>query len=376
MKVLILTITAGEGHNSTANAIKDCLEARGIEPCVLDTYGYINKALRKIVAEGYLITSNKTKRAYSEVYQLAEKRSPSEHDFSPTRLLNRAFAMKLQGFIEGYRPDIIVYTHCFAGIIVEQLKTKLNMNFKSIGIVTDFTIHPFWEESLSTDYVVVANELLEYQILKKGFSKRQIIPTGIPINPKFSASVTKEAARTELGLDPGKFTVLLMGGSMGYGHMNETVKKLDEMDDDFQIITVCGRNASMYAKINELNMQKKLLNLGFVNNIELIMDAADCIVSKPGGLTTSEVLSKRLPMIIVDPIPGQEMRNTEFLLNCGAAMAASETCPVDEILYQLMRSPDRLASMRESMNIIRKPNSTSDLCDKIVEFVENGEVVL
>jgi len=365
MKVLIMSITAGEGHNSTARAVKELLDSRAVECQILDTYGYVSNALKKVVSEGYLFASEKAKTAYSRSYRLAEKRSSDANELSAMRLANLTLTHKIHGYIEEYDPDVIVFTHPFAGIVVDLLKQKNRVNMKTIGIVTDFTIHPYWEECLHTDYVVVASELLEYQAMMKGFRRDQIVTTGIPIHPKFATAKPKLEIRRNLNLKPNVPTILLMGGSMGYGNMTSTVDKLDRLPEDFQMIAVCGNNAKVKTALSELPLRHKTVITGFVSYIDELMDAADCIISKPGGLTTSESLAKQLPMIIINPIPGQEERNTEFLLNCGTAMSVSSSS-IEEITKILLNNPQRMESMRANTELIRKPNSTRDIGELIL----------
>ena len=150
---------------------------------------------------------------------------------------------------------------------------------------------------------------------------------------------------------------------MGYGHIESTVNTLDAVPHDFQIITVCGNNAEAKARIDAMRTKKRILNFGFTDKVDLLMDASDCIITKPGGLTSSEALAKCLPMIIVNPIPGQEDRNTEFLVNNGAAMAVTATSPLDEVLYQFFVDPRRSEIMREAIKLISKPESTKDICE-------------
>ena len=363
MKALVLSITAGQGHNSTGKALCAYLESIGCEAEMLDTFNYVNRILGETVSRGYLIAASNAKLAYKGAYRLAEKRKKSRTDVSPTRATGSIMAKKLLKYINNYDPDVIICTHIFAGIIMDVLKAKRETRAKTIGILTDFAFHPYWEEGLNLDYVVTPNELITAQALKKGFTPSQILPIGIPIHPKFARSMPKEEARAELGLDLTKRTVLLMSGSMGYGSIEETVRKLDSVPFDFQLITVCGNNAEAKTKIDAMHTKKRILNLGYVNYVDKLMDAADCIISKPGGLTTSEAMAKRLPMIIVDPIPGQEDRNTEFLTNNGAAMAVSHTAPLDEVLYQMLADPRRIEVMRAAIDIIRKPDSTRDICE-------------
>lgn len=363
MKVLVLSITAGQGHNATAKAICAYLELIGCEAEMLDTFNYVSHILGETVSKGYLITASKAKLAYKSAYRLAELRKKSKSDASPTRATGNIMAKKLMKYISDYDPDVIICTHIFAGIILDVLKEKREIRAKCIGILTDFAFHPYWEEGLNLDYVVTPNELLTAQAMKKGFTKEQVLPLGIPIHPKFSKSVTKEEARARLGLDLTKRTVLLMSGSMGYGHIESTVNTLDAVPHDFQIITVCGNNAEAKARIDAMRTKKRILNFGFTDKVDLLMDASDCIITKPGGLTSSEALAKCLPMIIVNPIPGQEDRNTEFLVNNGAAMAVTATSPLDEVLYQFFVDPRRSEIMREAIKLISKPESTKDICE-------------
>jgi len=360
-----MSVTAGQGHNATANAIKAYLESIGVESMVLDTLGYFNKLVGKAVSEGYLLSVEKAREAYALVYGQLEKRQKGSYEMSATRAANMIFVRKMKKILNEYNPDVIVTTHIFASIVVDILISKNATRAKAVGILTDFTFHPFWDESLRFNYIVIPNEQMVHQALKKGYKHDQILPFGIPINPKFMNSTPKEEALRSLGLDPHKKTVLLMSGSMGYGNIGKTVKLLDDIDKDFQLITVCGSNEDAKKEIDSLALRKPILSLGFANNVDLLMDASDCIITKPGGLTTSEALAKRLPMIIVNPIPGQEERNTEFLLNNGAAMAVSKKVPLDDAIAQMFENERRTEVMRDAIDIIRKPDSTKRLCEFI-----------
>lgn len=373
MKALVLSITAGGGHNATAKAICDHFKSIGCEAEMLDTFNYVSRFLGETVSKGYLITASKTKLLYKCCYRLAEMRKKSRSDASPTRMSADLMAEKLLKYIENYDPDVIICTHIFAGIILDILKERSLIRAACIGILTDYAFHPFWEEALHLDHVVVPNELLTAQALKKGFREEQILPLGIPIHPKFANSSSKIEARARLGLDLNKSTVLLMSGSMGYGNIEETVELLDRVTYDFQIITVCGNNSAAKARIDGMKTKKRILNLGFVDYVELLMDASDCIITKPGGLTSSEAMAKGLPMIIINPIPGQEDRNTEFFTNNGAAMAVSSTLPLDEVMYHLLAAPRRLEIMRESISLIAKPNSTRDICEFAKKLAEKSK---
>ena len=175
-----------------------------------------------------------------------------------------------------------------------------------------------------------------------------------------------------MDIDEHKPTVLLMGGSMGYGSLSRTVQELDALGTDLQMLCVCGNNKEAKAEIDAIKFKKTVRNFGYTEQISLLMDAADCIVTKPGGLTTSEALAKRLPMIIANPIPGQEDRNTEFLLNSGVAMKISKTAVLSDAIYQLFHDPDRIETMKRNIDLIRKPHASEDLADLVFSLADAG----
>ena len=367
MKALLLSVKAGQGHNQCAMAITEALKERGFECETLDTLEYINSILGKTIDKGYLLTTSNFKKAYAKFYRLAEKRDPdSTHPIA--LVTNNIFAIKLKKYISEYAPDVIVCTHIFAAQMLAQIK---NLDAVTVGVVTDFTVHPFWEDA-NLDYYVTAAKQLDNQMIKKGLPLEQILPLGIPIQSKFGKKIDKLEARKTLGVED-KFTVLVMSGSMGYGKIAKTIVQLDKLNFDFQIISICGSNKRSKRNIDKLETSKKVYNYGYVNNVEVFMSAADCIITKPGGLTTSEALAKGLPIIALGAIPGQEERNLEFLVNNGAAMAASKTFPVDECLFHLMIDSKRLPLMQKSAKLLGKPDSARHLAAVLLNEVRNKE---
>lgn len=362
MKVLFLSVTAGQGHNQTAKAAIEYLEAKNIDCALLDTFDYINPILSQSISQGYLMSTKLTPSVYGRFYRLAEKLEKNNAKMSINRLTNSVLAKKLSSFIRGYDPDVIVCTHIFAAQIVTQIKHE-DMRAKTLGIITDFTVHPFWEDT-DLDYYITANELLTRQAEKKGINKERVKTFGIPIHMKFAHKRPIGEARAALGIED-KDTILVMSGSMGFGNVTRIIKQLDKLDFDLQIISVCGNNHSLKHRIDNLDMTKKVYNFGFVNNVDVMMDASNCIITKPGGLTVSESMAKALPMILINPIPGQEDRNAEFLLNNGLAMKVTKTYPIDEAIYQLLTNTEKIQAMISRINLMSRPNATADLCDFI-----------
>lgn len=381
MKVLIMSVSAGEGHNSTAKAIRNELERLNVECDILDTLNYVSPVLGTFIEEGYLLITEKAKYAYQLGYELAERRKNLLKDYSPVEILNMIFITELKEVFLVNHYDAVVFTHPFAGIMLSLMKKKHDFNLKTVGILTDFTFHPYWENCTRNDYVVIPDRLLLWQGIRKGFRAEQLLSFGIPINPSFSMVLSKQEARKELGLHFGdeKKMILVMGGSMGYGNIAETVKRIDDLDieQDFHIYVVCGNNEEAKEEVRALenSMKHGITVKGFVNNVSTIMDAADCIVTKPGGLTTSESMAKGLPMVIVNPIPGQEQRNAEFLVNQGVAVIASKACPIEECLYSLLTSDTRLNAMVQCVKELGKPNATIDVCRFIIDLMYTPSIV-
>ncbi len=365
MKVLILTITAGQGHNQAANTLSDYLNKNpGVQAETLDAFEYINQGLKEIVSRGYLMSAKRLPKIYGKAYRMAEKRD-SDNGYI-MRATSSMMAKKLIKFVEEYDADVIVCTHVFAAMLVTDIEKKFKRDIKTVGIVTDFTVHPYWEET-DLDYYVTANEFLTNQAIKKGIDKAKVLPFGIPIDPKFANSCSKPQARVNLGIDDMR-TVLVMSGSMGYGKVARMVKQLDSSDMDFQIISVCGSNQKLKKQIDKMKKRHKIYNYGFTEQVDLMMDAADCIVTKPGGITSSEALAKGLPMIIANPIPGQEDRNVEFLMNNGAAFKVSSTFPVDEAIYQMFTNETRFNQLRKIAEVLGKPQSTLDIVELVLKI--------
>lgn len=366
MKGLILSITAGQGHNQTAKVLSDYFNQNNVECSYMDVYEYINPILSDTVSKLYLMSTKTMPKIYGKIYRLCEKKPGDEMHTLP-RLTNHLLGKKLSKMINAENPDFIICTHVFAALLITCLEGEISSNIKTYGIITDFTIHPYWEDT-RMDYYVTPTELLTKQAAKRGLPERKFIPIGIPIDTKFETKMDRIDALKALKL-PNKKTVLIMSGSMGFGNISEQISEIDKIPQDFQIISVCGNNKKLKESIDRLETKKAVYNYGYVNNVDVMMDASDCIITKPGGLTTSEALAKGLPMIISNPVPGQEDRNVEFLLNAGAAIKVSETYPIDEAIHQMFMS-DRMSLIRETISVLGKPHSTRDLANFIINSIE------
>ena len=371
MKVLFLSVPTGQGHHQTAKAVLEFFkDNESVECRFLDIMDNISPVLADSIQQGYLLSTKVTPHIYGGFYNLADRRDISK-DSNVSKLIKSVIHKNLLAYIRQYDPDIIVSTHVIAAIALTYLSRKYPIRAKSIAIVTDYTIHPFWEDA-NVDYYITASELLDYQAMRKGLPKNKIRPFGIPIQPHFAQKLPQEEARKKLGLED-RFTVLLMMGSMGYGQdVLSTIRSLDRMNEDIQLVTVCGNNKKLKARIDALIKHKNIINYGYTQEVSTLMDAADCIITKPGGLSTSEALAKGLPIIMLDPIPGHEDRNKEFMLNNGVAMSISPTFPVTEAVYQLLNFDFKTQELKDNMKHIAKPNAAATLGQFMLELAGEG----
>lgn len=367
MRVLILSISTGQGHHATGQAIETQFQNMGIECETLDAYEYIEPLLSDLVSKGYLISTAYAKTLSSKVYDMAVKKKKPVRKYSVPKITNTVWARDLNHYIEDYQPDVIICTHVLSATLVNIMQERNWIKATTVGIVTDFTVHPLWEEARHIDYYVTPSELLEFQMKRKGLSEHKILPFGIPIKPEFSQRMEQKQARELLGIDTEKRTILLMSGSMGYGKIDESIEKLDALNLDFQVIVVCGNNKRMHHKVSALQTQKQFYIYGYVSNVDIMMDAADCIITKPGGITTSEAMAKGLPMIMINPIPGHEMRNAEFMMNNGLAMYATKSFPLDEAVFSLFNYPEHMTHIRKMIEVYGRRNSTQKLCTFLAE---------
>lgn len=365
-KALIVSIKAGYGHHSTAKAIIDYLTDKGIQCEMLDTFEYINPLLGDSIQDSYLFITKYLPEAFGKVYSTLDKKETTYTKYSLMAILSNIVSHKLKEYVIDYNPDIIIGTHSYACMVMTYLHEKGYVSCPTIGVVTDFTVHPFWE-STDLDYYVTADALLDVQMIRKNIPKEKILPWGIPIKRTFASKIPAQEARSILGIEDKK-TILLMMGSMGFGNVCDRLKLIDVMDCDFQIICVCGNNEKMKRDIEETKWNKTVYTYGFVDNVDVMMDAADCIITKPGGLTSSEALAKHLPIILMNPIPGQEDRNMEFLVNNGAAIMVTDTFTLDEAVCCVLNEW-RLDMLRESTKHIGKPDSTKNLGDFVCRLI-------
>jgi len=287
------------------------------------------------------------------------------------KFLHKTSHDKIAKLIDRHKPDTIVCTQAFPCGMVADYKVAHNLTFKIVGVLTDFAPHSFWINP-GVDYYVVPSEDARERFIKKGVPPDSIKVYGIPLRPKFAQKLDRKAIAHHLGLSADLPTILIMGGGQGLGPIKKIFKSLVKIDLPFQIIVLAGTNKKVIKQIQK-EMKKtsnKVLLYEFATNVDELMELSTLIITKPGGVTTSECLTKGLPMMIVNSLPGQEMRNTDFLIKSGIAIRVDDASDVGEEVELLLKSPKRLNQMRHAAYANAKPHSTRDIAKLILKSNE------
>ncbi|CCO09433.1 MGDG synthase family glycosyltransferase [Desulforamulus hydrothermalis] len=373
-KVLVLSVSAGEGHMRAAAAIKEEIRQRNpaAEVTVLDTFRYASPLIEKVVLGTYMEIIKMSPVIYGYLYRQAEKEKPlsgfAKQEFN--RVLNRLAAPKLISFIEQMQPQAVVCTHPFPLGILSHLRTKGKCNMPIIAAITDFTVHPFWLFREVDCYLVAAPQLIK-SFIDYGIDAAKVKATGIPIDPRFAVPKDRNLLRQQWGLAAHLPAILIMGGGLGMGPLAEVVKELAAVRLPCQLVVVCGRNETLRSKLLKAapGLPTKVHVWGYLNNIHDLMAACDLMIGKAGGLTSSEAMASNLPMLITDPIPGQEERNAEFLESVGAARLVRGYHDLVRQVQNYLNHPAVQRAMIEAAGSIGCPRSAAAAADAIEELV-------
>lgn len=395
-KVLIMSASTGGGHNRAARAIKEELESRtidnmSIECEIVDSLKLVNNTMDKVISRGYEKSALYTPKAYGSVYRFSETTIASKNEFK-TNPLTSLMARKFKHLLNESTPDLIIGTHPFPMIALSTLKKNNNIHslslsesfYKStkvdippmISVLTDYTTHSTWIQN-EIDYYIVGHEYVKELLVYEGVDSEKVKAFGIPVEKSFLCHRDRETVLTELGLSPEKLTVLLMGGSFGAGNIKETLEDLIAIDRDFQILVITGRNEHLKDKLSKMLdstiHNKNICLLGYTNKMNDILASIDVLISKPGGLTTTEALLNDVPMIVPYFIPGQEEENLDFLTNCGAALRTTKKYSLPVLLKVLIDDPSRLDNLRKNIKSIRKFDSAVNISNLVVDILTDNE---
>ena len=368
-RILVLSVSAGAGHMRAAEAIRACADIHGSNVTVthLDAMNYVPAGFRKLYTDFYITLVNRHPAIWGYLYHLTNEAEPDGKLQRLRRGIERLNTIGLRREIAAIEPDAIVCTHFLPAEILSHLIRKERIACPVWVQVTDFDLHRMWVQSHMTGYFA-ANEEVAFRMRAHGIAADAIHVTGIPIMPAFDQALRREECAREFGLDPQRKILLLMGGGAGMGSLDAIAERLLALDGDFQLVVLAGKNAGTLDRLRQLagRYPGRLLAQGFTDRVERLMACADLVITKPGGLTVSECLAMGLPMIINDPIPGQEERNADFLLEHGVALKACDPVTLEYRVMHLLSHPARLAEMRSKARALARPDAAHKVLHEVL----------
>ena len=364
-KILLLSVSVGAGHMRAAEAIGAC--AAGHRALHLDVMNYVSSGFRKIYTDFYLGLIHHHPALWGYLYQLTNDAEPGSKMQKFRRAVEHLSTRALLKEIRDFAPDVIVCTHFLPAELLSREKRKGNLDCPVWVQVTDFDLHRMWVHSHIAGYLA-ANEEIAYRMRAFGLPAHTVHVTGIPIMPVFAQTHDRQACAREFGLDPARTTLLLMGGGAGLGSLDAVAARLLDVSPDFQLVALAGKNIEALAALQKIaaRYSGRMLAQGYTDKVERLMACADLVVTKPGGLTVSECLAMGLPMIVNSPIPGQEERNADFLLEQGVALRANDAVTLEYRVRLLLNEPDRLAQMSAKARALGKPHAANAVLNAIL----------
>jgi processive 1,2-diacylglycerol beta-glucosyltransferase len=374
MKVLLLSASTGGGHNSAAKALKASLEAEGCACMVVDALKFASPVIDKIIAGGYETSAKYVPKTFGALYKMSSVKSNKDE---LDAIFRGMMGKKILNLINNTKPDAIVGTHPFPLMALMKYKEENRIDIPIISVLTDYTAHPTYIHK-NIDAYIVGDEDVSYILMNAGVDKSKIYPYGIPISRDFFNTDKVDDIKRDLDLDD-RFTVLLAGGSFGAGNIKDSLIELINSRYDFQIVVITGRDESLKEKLeklmNEIKPQKTVRILGFTKDMPQLLSIGDVLVTKPGGLTTTEAIMKAIPLVIPYYIPGQEAENIDFLLNNGLALKTFKHYSLSTIIEILIDNPDRRQEIIDRMKKRRKPDSSQKTAELVISYIEKNRQV-
>lgn len=367
-KVIVFYAAYGGGHLSAARSIKENIETNysDIEVKLVDCMEYVNKVVNKVTTKAYAEMAKKAPRTWGKVYWKSQKGPLAQISTAS----NKVLSIKLNKLLQDFTPDIIISTHPFATQMCAYLKKLGKLNAKIATVMTDYAPHDQWLVlNTYVDYYFVSHDGMKKQLHEKGIANEKIFATGIPLSNKFLLKYDKAKTLELFGLAPDRKTVLFFGGGefgLGKTQTFKIFKTFVESNSNLQIVAISGKNPKMKENfqnlVDELGKQDNVKILEYTDKVPELMSISDLVVTKPGGLTTTESLASGLPIVVINPIPGQEEENATYLEDNKVAIWIKKDDNVEQILSDLFSNPDKMQEMKIRARLISKKYSTKDIC--------------
>ncbi|GAC1305290.1 MAG: glycosyltransferase [Vulcanimicrobiaceae bacterium] len=340
-----------------------------VETTTVDSYTYAASIFSKVVADGYIGMVKTVPQVYSFIYDRAE-RATSVPAFR--RFVSQYTAANLRKHVDEVRPDLVVCTHAFPCGVMSEYKRQFDPDLPVVGVVTDFVVHPFWIYT-NIDAYAVATPEMRRTLLGRGVASERIVLSGIPVDPRFGEPrLPVDALRADLGLPRDRPIVLIMGGGVGIGPLEKMMRALGRVTMPLAAVVIVGRNRALERRVIAAAERTAypLRVHGFVDNVFDFMHASDVLLTKPGGLTSSEALAARVPMVLVKPLPGQEERNTRYLVSRGAASRATGEAALAAAVTGMLASSEQRETLARRIEDVRHPEAAFRVAERIVALLD------
>ena len=369
-RVLLLHISGISGHRSATLAIEKALhEIDGaVQTKSIDAFAYTSPFFERMINSLYMGVIRVTPKFWDYLYDNEDVLKKLQ---GTRALIHKAKDKKIKRLLEGFGPDIVVCTQAFPCGMVADYKRRHNLGTPLMAVLTDYAPHSYWLNE-SVDASVVPSARIQQRFIQKGVPEKRLNVLGIPVDTKFRNLSNREQTFRQLGLDSRLPAILIMGGGQGLGPIKEIVRTLDALRRPVQLIVICGTNKRLYRWLHKNKRQfvTPLAIIGYTEQVHNLMAISSFIVTKPGGITSAEALSKSLPMIIVRPLPGQESHNTQFLLKMGAAFKAENFQELKSQAEELLDNTTKLNQLREKAACLAHPDSGLKIARLILNLME------
>lgn len=360
-RILLMYISEISGHHSATLAIEKTIKILQPDTEILNinAFHYTNPISEKIINRLYLGVIKRTPQIWDYLYDNPKVIKNIER---LKETIHRYNCPKLKGLFDKFKPDAVACAQAFPCGMVADFKKTYNSQIPLIAVLTDYIPHSYWIYDTVNYYISPSQEVTS-RLLKKGVAADKIKTLGIPFDPKFNERISRFEVMEKLKLDSSLPTLLIMGGGQGLGPIKTMVRALEKVKLGLQEIIVVGTNKKLYRSLKRRlkKNRKKIIVFGYVDNVDELMSVSDMIITKPGGITTAEALAKKIPMLIVKPIPGQEENNADYLVQKNVALKLERARDINFVVEELLKDNPRLNRMRESAGKICKPNATLDI---------------
>jgi len=356
--VMVLSAAAATGHLRAADALVAAFAAQGISARHIEVLRYTNPIFRKIYSDLYVDLMTRGPDLLGWLYKTFDR----PWRFQKRRLaMNRLNTGPMVKMIKQENPDLVLCTHFLPAEILLYLRKKKLFDIPIGVVVTDIDAHAMWLLK-NVDWYFVASEETRVYLAALGIPSETIFVTGIPIDPIFGVERPKRETRLRLGLDPDKTTILVSVGGFGVGPVESLVHALHEIEHPVQMVVICGRNTRLEGRLKNLPpLRHPMKIVGFTSEMDSWMAAADLLVGKPGGLTSSEALARGLVLVIVNPIPGQEERNSDHFLEEGVGIRCNNLPALAYKIDTLLADKGRFSRMQQAVKRMARPDAASEV---------------